>query len=142
MNSSGGKHPSRETTFISRTKPFYGKIIVLCKILYSTLSFHKGARSVRFIHPNIIQERIPKLSSRYFKLFNCKNVQVVAPLMSFNIELWRPRQPLIFPLIQAPSGGLRSVKHERRDVIIRVRGYGMTKFRDSFRRCKHNKACS
>ena len=93
-------------------------------------------------HPYILQKRTPKLSPRYFKLFNSKSVRVVAPPMSFNIELWRPRQPLIFPPIHAPNGGLRSVKHEHRNVVIRVRGYVATNFRDNFRRCKHNKACS
>ena len=41
--------------------------------------------------------------------------------MSFSIELWRQRQPLMFPPIQAFDGALRSVKHERRKVVLRVR---------------------
>ena len=71
------------------------------------------------------QKRALKISLRHL-LVNLKNVRVLAPTM-FSIELWRQWQPLMFPPIQA-SGGLRSVKHERRNVVIRVRGCRMTKF--------------
>ena len=47
--------------------------------------------------------------------------------MLFRIELWRKCRPLVFPPIQASDEALRSVKHERRNVIIRVRGCRMTK---------------
>ena len=35
-------------------------------------------------------------------------------------------QPPIFPPIQASNGALSSVKHEHRNVVIRVRGCRMT----------------
>ena len=63
-------------------------------------------------------------------LVNLKNVRVLAPPMLFNIELWRQWQPLIFPPIQASDGALRSVKHERRNVVIRFRGCRMTKIQE------------
>ena len=48
--------------------------------------------------------------------------------MLFGIELWRQSLPLIFPPIQASNGALRSIKHERRNVvIIRVRGCKMVR---------------
>ena len=66
-------------------------------------------------------ERIRHLS------VNLKNVRVLAPPMLFGIEIWRQWQPLIFPPIQASNGALRSIKHERRNVVIRVRDCKMTK---------------
>ena len=45
---------------------------------------------------------------------NLKNVRVLAPPTLLSIELWRQRQPLILPPIEASDGALRSVKHERR----------------------------
>ena len=50
-----------------------------------------------------------------------------APPMLFSIELWRQWQPLTFPPIRASDRALRSVEHERRHVVIRVRGCRMTK---------------
>ena len=50
--------------------------------------------------------------------------------MLLSIELWRQWQPLVFPPIQASDGALRSVKHERRNVVIRVRGCRMTKIQE------------
>ena len=67
-----------------------------------------------------------KISLRH-RLVNLQNVRVLAPPMLFRIELWRQWQPPIFPPIQASDGALRSVKHERRKVVIRVRGCRMTK---------------
>ena len=58
------------------------------------------------------------------------NVRALAPPL-FSIELGRQLQPLIFPPIQAPNGTLRSVKHERRNRVIRVRGCKMTKIQES-----------
>ena len=53
--------------------------------------------------------------------------------MFFTIELWRQWQALtsIFPPIQASDGVLRSVKYERRNVVIRVRGCRKTKTQES-----------
>ena len=59
-------------------------------------------------------------------LVNLKNVRVLAPPMLFSIELHRQWQPLIFQPIQASNGALRSVKHEHRNVVIRIRGCRMT----------------
>ena len=50
--------------------------------------------------------------------------------MLFGIELWPQLQPLMFLPIQASDGALRSVKHERRNVVIRVRGCRMTKVQE------------
>ena len=47
--------------------------------------------------------------------------------MLFRIELWRQWQPLMFPPIQASGGALRSVKHERRKVVLRLRSCRMVK---------------
>ena len=70
------------------------------------------------------QKRTLKISLRH-QLVNLKNVRVLAsPMFS---ELWRQWQPLIFPPIQASNGALSSIKHERCNVVIRVRGCKMTK---------------
>ena len=56
--------------------------------------------------------------------------------MMFGIELWRQKklwrqwQPLIFPPIEASNGALRSLKHGRRNVVIRVSGCKMTKVQE------------
>ena len=50
--------------------------------------------------------------------------------MLFGIEPWRQWQPLIFPPIQASNGALCYIKHERRNVVIWVRGCKMTKIQE------------
>ena len=74
------------------------------------------------------QKRTLKISLRHL-LVNLKNVRVLAPPL-FSIEMWRRWQPLMFPPIQVSNGALRSVKHERRNVVIRVRGCKMTESRE------------
>ena len=65
------------------------------------------------------QKRTQNISLHLF--VNLKNVRVLAPpAMLFSIGLWRQCQPLVFPPIQASNGALRSVTHERRNVVIRV----------------------
>ena len=75
------------------------------------------------------QKKTLKMSLRHL-LVNLKNVRVLAPPMLFGIELWRQWQPLIFPPIQARNGALRSIKHERRNVVVRVRGCKMNKIQE------------
>ena len=58
-----------------------------------------------------------------------KNVRVLAP-PTFSIERWRQWQPLTFPPIQASDGAPRSVKHERRNVVNRVRDCRVTKIQE------------
>ena len=70
-----------------------------------------------------------KISLRH-RLVNLQNVRVLAPPMLFRIELWRQWQPPIFPPIQASDGALRSVKHERRKVVIRVRSSTTTEIQE------------
>ena len=72
------------------------------------------------------QKITQKISLRH-RWVNLKNVRVLAPPMLFSIGLWRQCQPFVFPPIQSSNGALRSVKHERRNVVIRVRGCRMTK---------------
>ena len=50
--------------------------------------------------------------------------------MLFRIGRWRQWQPHIFPPLQAADGALRSVKHERRNVVNRVRGCRTTKIQE------------
>ena len=76
-----------------------------------------------------LQKRTLKRLLRHL-LVNLKNVRVLAPPTLFRIKLWRQWQPLIFPLIQASDGALRSVKHECRNVVIRVRGCRMSKIQE------------
>ena len=85
---------------------------------YHISSMHSSTRKM----PQKITQNI---SLRHL-LVNLKYARVLAPPMLFSIELWRQCQPLIFPPIQASNGALRSVKHERRNVVIRVRGCRMT----------------
>ena len=98
--------------------------------LRSPQSFYAGARSVRFILQTrkTPQKRTLKIPVRHL-LVNLKDVRVLAPPL-FSIEIWRRCQPLMFPPIQVSNGALRSVKHERRNVVLRVRGCKMTKSRE------------
>jgi len=73
--------------------------------------------------------RTLKISLRHL-LVNLKNVRVLAPPTFFSFELWRQWQQPLFPPIQASDGALRSVKHERRNVVVRVRGGRMTKIQE------------
>ena len=75
------------------------------------------------------QKRTLNISLRHL-LVNVKNVRVLAPPMLFSIGLWRQCQPVIFPPIQASNGALRSIKHERHNVVIRVRGCKMTEIQE------------
>ena len=82
------------------------------------------------------QKRALKVSPRHL-FVTLKNVRVLAPpMMLFGIELWRQKklwrqwQPLIFPPIEASNGALRSLKHGRRHVVIRVSGCKMTKVQE------------
>ena len=53
------------------------------------------------------------------------------PPTLFGIELWRQQQLLIFPPVKASNGALRSIKHERRKVVVlRVRGCKMTEIQE------------
>ena len=47
------------------------------------------------------------------------------PPTLFGIELWRQQQLLIFPPVKASNGALRSIKHERRNLVVRVGGCKM-----------------
>ena len=82
---------------------------------------------------NTSQKRTLKVSLRHL-LINLKNVRVLAPPILFSIELWRQWQPLRFLPIQASDGALRCVKHERRNVVIRVRGCRMAKIQEQLYR--------
>ena len=75
-----------------------------------------------------------KVSIRQLLLVNLKNGRVLAPLnrMLFGIELWRQWQPLIFPSIQASNGALRSMKHERRNVVTRYTGWRLQNDQNSY----------
>ena len=82
-----------------------------------------------FFSPKNASEKNAKISLRHL-LVNLKNVRVPAPPMLFGIELWPQLQPLMFLPIQASDGALRSVKHERRKVVLRVRSCRMTKIQE------------
>ena len=59
-------------------------------------------------------------SAIYNNIGQLKNVRVLAPPMLFGIEPWRQWQPLKFTPIQASNEALRSIQHERRNVVILV----------------------
>ena len=98
-----------------------------------------------YIHPNLLhrcpissmhsstqktpQKSTLKLSLRHL-LVNLKNIPVVAPPTSISIELWRQWQQLLFPPSQVSDGNLRSVRHDRRTAVIRVRGCRITKVQE------------
>ena len=81
-----------------------------------------------FIRPKKAKEKKAKISLRHL-LVNLKNVLVLAPPMLIT-GLWRQCQPLVVPRIQYFDGALRSVKHERRNVVVRVRGCRMTRIQE------------
>ena len=124
-STSSRKHALRKTAYLrNRTYLCCCKldIRIRSKLTFTPIVFCTGARSVRCIQPEKrLRKGHLKISPRHL-LVNLKNVQVVAPPTLFSIELWRKWQPLIFPPIEASDGALRSVKHERRNVVIRVRG--------------------
>jgi len=63
-------------------------------------------------------------------LVNLKNERVLALPMLFGNERWRQLQQLMFPPIEASDGALRSVKRERRKVVLRVRNCGSTQIQE------------
>ena len=75
------------------------------------------------------QKRTLKISLLHL-LVNLNSVRVLSPPMLFGIELWRQRHPLTFSSIQASDGPLRSVKHERHKVVLRVRSCRMSKIHE------------
>ena len=126
--SSGRKHALRKKAYLPNRTCVGARLMYQIKAyihpnLFSTRcqisSMHSSTRKTP-------QKRTLKISLRYL-LVNLKNVRVLAPPMLFSIGRWRQCQPLVFPPIQASNGALRSVKHERRNVVIRVRGCRMTK---------------
>ena len=101
----------------------------ICKIeayIHPSLFVKAPNQFDSFFYPKNGSEYNSKILLRRL-LVNLKNVWVLAPPMLFSIELWRYSQPLVFPSIQASNGAVRSVKHDRRDVVILIRGYRMTK---------------
>ena len=107
--SSGTKHAFRKTAYLpNRT------------CVASSVTYYMKA----YIHPNIfgqVSDQFdaffnPKNASennakRYLRhiLVNLKKVRVLAPPMSFSIELRRQCQPVIFQPIDASDGALRVV---------------------------------
>ena len=116
---------------ISRTEPVYGKLNVLDQSLHPPQSFLYRCQisSMHSSTRKTPQKRTPKMSIRHL-LVNMRNVRVLPPPMLFSSELWRQWQPFIFPPIEASNGALRSAKHERRNVVIRVRGCRMANIQE------------
>ena len=70
-------------------------------------------------------------------LVKLKNVRVLAPPTLFGIDNLRQGRPLTFPPIQPSNGSLRSIKPERRNVVVRARGCKISKLRNSVTGYKH-----
>ena len=117
--------------YISRTEPVLLQAQhVRLKLTFTPIFFAQVPDQFdAFFNSKNASEKKAKISLCHL-LVNLKNVRVLTPPMLFSIELWREWQPLIFPPIQASDGALRSVKHERRNVVIQVRGCRMTKIQE------------
>ena len=72
-----------------------------------------------------LETRFARITLRH-RLVSLKNVRVLAPRILFNIELRRQCRLQAYRPVQAPNGAPRSAKHERRNVILWVRGYRTT----------------
>ena len=122
----------QETPFTENVVPpepnslnLYG--ICLKKAYIHSNRFFTTARSLRRIlqpEEGLRDERY-KIARRHL-LANLKNVRVLAPPMLFNIELRRQCQPIAYRPVQASNRALRSVKHERPDIVLGVRCCRMT----------------
>ena len=122
----GKRHISRSESVLLIVQAYYLRLKLICTPIFFV---QVPDQFDAFFNLENASEKDAKISLRHL-LVNLKNVRVLTPPMLFSIELWREWQPLIFPPIQASDGALRSVKHERRNVVIQVRGCRMTKIQE------------
>ena len=128
--SSGSEHAIRKTACLpNRTCVAASLTYYIQAYIHPNFLHRCPISSTHSSTPKTPHKSTLKLSLRHL-FVNRKNIPVVAPPKLISIELWRQWQQLLFPPSQVSDGNLRSVRHERRTAVIRVRGCRITKVQE------------
>ena len=129
-----------EEHWTSRTKPV--KRICMCRRKLTFTAMFLVSVRLRdnfgaFFNPKSASEsNTISNTPPYFVQLERRTYKVSCHRMLLDIELRRQCQPLVYRPVHASNGAPRSVKHERRNLVTRVRGRRMTKVQERL----HDKA--